>query len=119
MQPIGRPVGSHIRSVTPDRSELLPADGLPYVLAVTDVLPSKQNRSIRADHPFEYWGSLAVDLRTVVPQHRKRCDDDDGQSPPEPTIRHEVPLMNLEFSRKLSCRSTIPKAKVDIKVQMS
>ena len=62
MKIVGAPVGSDIGAVPPDRPDLLPAGGLPNILAVADGLAGEQYPPIGGDHLPGMGGPLLIAL---------------------------------------------------------
>ena len=71
MEVVGRPVGSDVRSVAPHTTDGLPTDGLPYILAILDVLAFEERRTIRRHYPRWEGGHRAEDLQ---PEEAKHCE---------------------------------------------
>lgn len=69
VQPVGRPVGSGVSAVAPNRSDLLSSHGLPDVLSFQNVLFRKQDVSRRGhDTPGDGWFGL-VNFASVIAEH--------------------------------------------------
>src|SRR5437868_6177630 len=72
--------------MAPDAADLLPAYGLPNVLASFYILGSEQYLSIRRDDAFRNRRSFAVNLTAIISQHKKRQAHYRNQADPKPAI---------------------------------
>ena len=64
MQPVGAPIGRHVRAVAPDGADLLAADRLPDVLSVLDGGAVEQDAAVGGDDLDGIGGAL---LRILMP----------------------------------------------------
>ena len=79
MQPVGRPIGRHVRSVTPDGANLLAADRLPDALSVLNVPAVEYDRPSSRHDLRRNGGRVREDLDPHSAQHGER----DGQHQPQ------------------------------------
>ena len=103
MEPVGRPVRRLIGAVTPDRSELLSAGGLPHLLAGEDVVAGQQDAAVIGDDTRGNGRRLPVHIAPEEAEDEERGEERAAKQDPEPAMpvgiawgfdRHES--MNLD-----------------------
>jgi hypothetical protein len=71
MQPVRGPVRSDVTAMTPDRAELMSADGLPDLPALFDLAARVEGLAVRGHHGFRYGWHHTMDFATHPEQHGK------------------------------------------------
>src|SRR5688500_10009424 len=96
MQPVGAPVRRDIRAVSPDRSELLSADGLPHLPAFFDVRTRVHRVAAIGDDILGNWWHDAMNLAAHPQQHTEGNGQQHRQTDPQPTTRAHDALSNID-----------------------
>jgi hypothetical protein len=82
MQPVGGPVGRQVAAVTPDRTDLVSAHGLPDLPALADVLVGEHHLALRGRDHVGLRRSNTINLTAHQQQDRKRRQQDAGEHDP-------------------------------------
>jgi hypothetical protein len=102
MQPVGAPVGSHIGAMSPNRTNLLAADGLPNALAIGNGAASEEELAIDGVHVC-YRRSFADHLPSNSSEDGERNDNDNCKCDPISPVTHNKFLISkLKESTALS-----------------
>ena len=88
MEPVGRPVGRDVTSMTPDGTQLVSTDGLPDLAALFEFGMGVENGSALAEHGLRNRRHHAVDLAADPQENPERNQQQADQEHPELASSH-------------------------------